>query len=82
MLVGTIVKSKAGRDKETFLVVVKSEANYAMLCDGKKRPMENPKHKKLIHLAVTNTVLSENCLTTNKQIRKALREYRENKSIQ
>ena len=40
--VGTIVKAKAGRDKEGFFVVVKSEEGWVYIADGKRRKVENP----------------------------------------
>ncbi len=78
MLRGTIVKSKAGRDKDGFLVVIDFSPPYAYLCDGKERPLENPKKKKIIHIARTKTVLEEEYLLTNKKIFRALRNFREN----
>ena len=77
MEIGTIVKSKSGRDKETFLVVMKIDKNSVLLCDGKKRPLENLKQKNVLHIAKTNTILPQESLLTNKKIKKALREYRE-----
>ena len=74
--VGTVVKAKAGRDKEGFFVVVKSDEKWAYIADGKRRKVENPKKKNPIHLTVTNTVLSHS-MDTNRNIRKALRDFRE-----
>lgn len=73
---GTVVKAKAGRDKEGFFVVVKSDNEWAYIADGKRRKVENPKKKNPIHLAVTNTVLSDS-MDTNRKIRAALRAFRE-----
>ncbi|MBQ8796487.1 MAG: KOW domain-containing RNA-binding protein [Clostridia bacterium] len=74
--VGTVVKAKAGRDKEGFFVVVKSEDGWAYIADGRRRKVESPKKKNPIHLTVTNTVLSHS-MDTNRNIRKALRSFRE-----
>ena len=74
--VGTVVKAKAGRDKEGFFVVVKSDEKWVFIADGKRRKVENPKKKNPIHLALTNTVLSDS-MDTNRNIRKALRDFRE-----
>ncbi len=62
---GQIVRSKAGRDKGCFFVVLRSEYPYAALCDGKHRPLERPKWKKYIHLSATNTVLPAEAFATN-----------------
>ncbi len=72
---GQVVKSKAGRDKGGFLAVLKVEPPYAVLCDGKRRPLERPKRKKLMHLAPTGTVLPEEVLGTDRKLRKALQAF-------
>ena len=74
---GQIMRSLAGHDKGDFQVVVKLESTFAYMADGKRRTLENPKKKKLMHLAPTGTVLGEESLATNRQIRTALRIYRE-----
>ena len=71
-MIGQVVCSKAGRDKNYFLVVVKEEDGYVFVCDGKERPLERPKRKNAKHLSFTNTVLDKNSFITNKQLRKAL----------
>ena len=75
--VGTVVKAKAGRDKEGFFVVVRTEEGFVYIADGKRRRVENPKKKNPIHLSVTNTVLSDS-MDTNRKIRAALRTFRDN----
>lgn len=76
MIRGQIVRSKAGRDKGDFQIVLSTDGVFATLSDGKRRPLERPKLKKAMHLAPTKTVLNEESLLTNRQIRRALREYR------
>lgn len=72
---GRIVRSIAGRDKGSFLVVVGFEGNKICLCDGKERPLERPKKKNVKHLSSTACVLGEDQLKTNRSIRHALRDY-------
>ncbi len=74
---GQVVRSIAGHDKGGFLTVLEVTPPCALVCDGKRRPLERPKRKKLFHLAPTATVLSEEALKTNRQIRTALRPFRE-----
>lgn len=76
-MVGRIVCSKAGRDKEYFMVVVACDENFVYVCDGKERPLERPKRKNKKHLQFTNTVLSETDYKTNKSLKKALAVYRD-----
>ena len=73
--IGQVVRSLAGRDKGSFLVVLELAPPYAVVCDGKHRPLERPKRKKLFHLAPTSQVLPEEALKTNRQIRAALRSF-------
>lgn len=72
--VGSVVRAKAGRDKDNFFIVVKIEEGYAYICDGKRRKVDKPKKKKLIHLQATETVASQS-MDTNRKIRKALSEF-------
>ena len=69
---GTVVRSAAGRDKGGFFVVLSAEGGYAYLCDGRRRTLDRPKKKKHIHLAATNTVVPDQSMETNREIRKAL----------
>ncbi len=72
---GLVVRSAAGRDKGTFLVVLSCDAQCASVCDGKRRPLERAKRKKKKHLFVTNTVLPEGSMRTNREIRRVLRSF-------
>lgn len=76
-MVGRIVCSKSGRDRGYFLVVIKEEDGFLLVCDGKERPLSRPKKKNPKHLALTNTVLSEDSYSTDKSLRRALAIYRD-----
>lgn len=71
------MKAKAGRDKDGFFIVLDTDAEYAYIADGRRRKVEHPKRKKLIHLAPTNTVI-EGSFETNPQIKRILKEFIEN----
>lgn len=71
--VGQIVKAKAGRDKDSFFVVLSLDGAYAYIADGKSRKVQNPKKKKLIHLAPTK--VTAQTFSTNREIKSALREF-------
>ncbi len=71
------MKAKAGRDKGGFFIVLDTDAEYAYIADGRRRKVEHPKRKKLIHLAPTNTVI-EGSFETNPQIKRILKEFIEN----
>ncbi len=73
---GTIVCSKAGRDKGCFMVVVDVIETQVYLCDGKERPVERPKKKNVKHIFLTDRVLADDQLHTNRSIRHALNDFR------
>ena len=72
---GLVVRAKAGRDKDGFFVVLSVDGDFAVICDGKRRKLETPKRKNQKHLSVTNTVLEEQAMQTNREIRKALAPF-------
>ncbi len=78
--VGSVVRSKAGRDKGGLFIVIARDNEYAYLADGDNRRAENPKKKKLRHIQVSGKIAeavkaeAEAGLVTNIQVRKALAE--------
>ncbi len=72
-MVGTVVISKSGRDKDKAMVIVKETENYLLVCDGKERPVERPKRKNPKHLKLTRLHLEAHQLETNRTLRKALK---------
>ena len=87
MAVGQVVMSRAGRDKgRIFLVHNIIDDEYVSIIDGDLRKLDNPKKKKIKHLIVYNTILSElkdkienNIKINDAYIRKLLEPY--NKSF-
>lgn len=75
MKTGQIVKSIAGRDKNSFFVVTQVDEKFAIICDGKHRPVERQKKKKIIHLRETNSFVSLDEVKTNKEFRKVLKRF-------
>lgn len=81
--IGSVVISKAGRDKGRNFVVVAMEGEFVYLCDGDLRKSDSPKKKKIeAPCPVTNTVcdyigdkIKENKKVTNTEIRRALAEF-------
>ena len=70
---GSVVISKAGRDKGYYLAVMEITDGCVYVCDGKERPVERPKKKNPLHLAKTHFVLSEDETATNRSLKKALK---------
>ena len=69
---GRVVISLAGRDKGKLLAVMQEEKNRVLICDGKERPVGRPKSKNIRHVEITQALLSEAEITTNRALRKAL----------
>ncbi len=83
--IGTVVRSKAGRDKGDLFIVLRTEDNYAYIANGILRKVERPKKKKLMHLQPSGYVspliaerLEAAGEVENFEVRKALAEYSEN----
>lgn len=72
---GMIVKSVAGHDQNRFYVVMSTDGVNASIADGKVRPLEKPKSKKVKHLAATSSRADAEKLTTNRQLRQVLAGY-------
>lgn len=77
---GSIVKAVAGREKNGFFVVLDCDSVFAYIADGKRRKVEKPKKKKLIHISPTGTVI-EGSIKTNPQIRKILNNFRKSDGL-
>lgn len=59
-LLGKVVHSKSGRDKDKYFIVIGIiDAEYVYISDGDLRKFEKPKKKKIKHLNFTNLVAEE-----------------------
>lgn len=80
---GAVVVSIAGHDKGgIFAVIGFSNGEYALIADGKVRKLEKPKKKKLKHLRVIGELEQGNPMQTNRQLKKALKQYAQNELSQ
>lgn len=75
---GSVIRSVAGHDLGDVFVVVDFSDKFVLICNGKQRPLEKPKRKNLIHIAITNTTLTSEQIQTNKGLRKALSDCKSN----
>ncbi len=80
--VGSVVRSIAGHDMQSLLIVVGYENGMAYCADGRLRRVDSPKKKKLKHLQKFNYVspriaklVKDGAAITNSEVRKALAEY-------
>lgn len=59
-LLGKVVHSKAGRDKDNYFIITGIiDEKFVYISDGDLRKIEKPKKKKLKHLVLTNIVAEE-----------------------
>ena len=73
---GSLVYSRAGRDKGKLFLVLSAEDEFVYLADGIIRTVEKPKKKKLKHINKTNTVLDMDFGNiSNSMVRKALSDH-------
>ena len=72
---GQLVRSKAGRDKTRTLAVLAVEEQMLLLADGDLRKLDNPKRKKMQHVAPTTTVLENELLKSDQQLSDAIAAY-------
>ena len=75
MVVGQIVCSKAGKEKNSFSVILKATEKRVFVANGKSIKLIKPKAKNPKHLCPTKIVLEQNQLSTNKGLRKALATF-------
>lgn len=67
-----MVRPLCGRDQGGIQTVLRIEDGYALIADGKRRPLERPKRKNPRHIAVTGDTLDEQAMATNRALRRAL----------
>ena len=72
---GQLVRSKAGRDKTRTYAVLDVEGEILALADGSHRKLDNPKRKKMQHVAPTTTVLENELLKSDQPISDAIKAY-------
>ena len=70
---GSIVKSIVGKEKDKFFLVIKIDENYAVIANGKRRPLENPKKKKIKHLEFIKQIDVDFNTLNNSRLRKLVR---------
>lgn len=78
-LLGQLVVSLAGRDKDLICTVVgiSEDEGYVLIADGRIRKVENPKKKKLKHLKPIDCEKLSPEKLTNRFIREAINSYKE-----
>lgn len=74
IMIGSIVKACAGREKDRWFAVVNVHDGFVEISDGKERKLENPKKKNIKHISPTHESVAMEMMT-NKELRKILKEF-------
>lgn len=74
---GMVVQSAAGHDAGVWYLVLAVDGRFAMLADGRRRKLQNPKRKCARHIRKTSAVMQRP--DTDKKLREALRAFRTDK---
>ena len=75
LIIGSVVRAGAGRDKDGFFAVTAFDDKYCFIADGKSRKLAKPKRKNLKHISLTDSVIENINDITDKKLRTLLKEY-------
>lgn len=83
-MTGFLASSKAGHDKDKIYVIIREDAEYVWLADGKTKSLSNPKKKNKKHVqpikyfydAALKDALEENREVSDFEIMMVLKEYK------
>lgn len=84
-MIGKFATSKAGHDKMQLYVITDMEGDFVYLCDGRLKPIEKPKKKRIKHIQIINTAVEESLYNRlqnketvrNEEIKYAIKKYLE-----
>ena len=66
-MIGMLVTSKAGHDKEELYLIVREEKGFVYLADGKEKTLEHAKKKNKKHIQVIKNMVPEDLVSRLKQ---------------
>ena len=80
-MVGMFATSKSGHDKDSLYIILREEAEYVYVVDGKIRTLERPKKKNKKHIQIIKKhrdltlteALKEGSKVTDEQIKRAIK---------
>lgn len=75
---GQVVRSGAGRDSGHLMTVTDYDGTYVYVCDGKERRLSSPKRKNPKHIQITDKILEESQMHSDRSLRKALAQLESN----
>ena len=83
-MIGNFATSKAGHDKDELYVIIAEEGDFVYLSDGRLRPVEKPKKKRLKHIQPIGRRVEDALLhkleshekVTNEEVKYAIKHYK------
>ena len=76
MRAGALVRSLAGHDKDWLYLVLRVEAGFAYVADGRHHGLAQPKKKSLKHVAYAGAETEISALECDAHIRKAIKRLK------
>ena len=81
-MTGMFATSKAGHDKGKLYIIIKEEAEYVYLTDGRLKTVDAPKKKKKKHIQIIKKIdekirllMEEEKPVSNEEVKRAIKEY-------
>ncbi len=73
MKAGALVQSTAGHDKDWLYIVLRGDGDFVYVADGKHHGLDNPKRKRIKHLALLEGEADTTQLLCDAHVRKAIK---------
>lgn len=86
--IGDFAVSAAGHDAGKYYVIFQADSEYVYLVDGKIRPLNNPKKKKIKHIKILEAAqqnLTDRIIRhtiRNEEIKRAIKLYKRSASVE
>ena len=76
MKAGALVRSLAGHDKDWLYLIIRIDAGFAYVADGKHHGLTEPKKKRLKHVAPLGPEAELSSIECDAHIRKAIKRLK------
>lgn len=82
-MVGMLAFSRAGHDKDTVYMIIREEADFVYVSDGKIKSVDAPKKKNKKHIQIVKKVMDEDVAkrlqqgktVRNEEIKKIIKDF-------
>ncbi len=82
-MVGMLAFSRAGHDKDTVYMIIREEADFVYVSDGKLKSVDAPKKKNKKHIQIVKKVMDEDVAkrlqqgktVRNEEIKKIIKNF-------